>query len=327
MKRSILFTAICTLALAASAQSSLTVSGEIKTGITHGNGGTTPLDGNNADGTVVNDNSSTLSFSGKEDLGGGLYAGFRLTTFVLMDTGGIGGGGILWSSNSTVQLGGSFGELYLGRALTPASLMVLFYDPWYWDGSTAQVGWQIHQANYLSTGFLRTDNTVGYKSPNWGGLSVHLAASSGEKVKGKDLGLSASYKNGGLSLGLGYDKSKGFFQHATDDNMVVLAGAYDFGVVRPMATVTSSKVNGVKYKAYSVALTAPVGASGLFKVGYGHLDDFDTATPEKESLKKLSLGYQHNLSKRTNLYANLSQAKGETRTSNNTFEIGINHNF
>jgi hypothetical protein len=39
------------------------------------------------------------------------------------------------------------------------------------------------------------------------------------------------------------------------------------------------------------------------------------------------LGYQHSLSKRTNLFVNLSSAKGETATATNTTELGIGHSF
>lgn len=330
MKRIAAFLATFAFVLCAQAQSSVTVSGEIKLAVARGNKGTTPLDGTSATGkTSMNDHFSTWGLHGKEDLGGGLYAGFDLVSWFTPDTGATGNSGAYFHAKSVVKVGGQFGELYLGRALTPVSFFALFFDPWYWDGSAAQLGWQIQQANYTSTAFLRTNNTVGYNSPSLGGLSFSMALSPSEKAAGgsNDFGASVKYDGGPLSLGIGYDQSHGFFNSPTKDHVVVLAGAYDFGVVRPMVTMASSKVNGRSYRAFGLAATAPLGASGLLKTSFGHLDDFNTATAAKEALKKVSLGYQHNLSKRTNLFGQVSQAKAQTRTATNTVEIGIDHSF
>ena len=38
-------------------------------------------------------------------------------------------------------------------------------------------------------------------------------------------------------------------------------------------------------------------------------------------------GYQYSLSKRTNLFANISSAKGKTATATNTTELGFYHSF
>lgn len=324
MKHSILFASLCCVGLSAAAQSSVTISGWMQVAAAHGNGGTTPIDGLTANNWAVNDQSSVIDFSGKEDIGGGLYAGFQLRSFVGVDTGAA--SAPFWASRSVVKLGSSWGEIYAGRSLTPASYMVLFADPWYWDGSAAQVGWQIQLANYTSTAYLRTNNTVGYVSPSVGGLTVNLAGSAGEGVKSRDLGGAVNYKQGPVWLGIGYDQGNGFDGTGPTDHVIVVAGAYDFGVVRPMFTVTKSKVEGVSYSAYSVAATAPIGA-GLIKAAYSHLSDWNTATVAEEGLKKFSLGYQYSLSKRTNLFANLTSAKGQTATATNTTELGVYHSF
>lgn len=325
VKRSFLLACLGCAGASAMAQSSVTLSGGIQLAATHGNGGTTPVDGLSAHNWALNDQSSYLDVAGKEDLGGGLYAGFQIRSFVGVDTGSA--SAPFWAARSVVKLGGSWGELYAGRAFTPAAFMVLFADPWYWDGSAAQVGWQIQQANYTSAAYLRTDNTVGYASPSLGGLSVNIAAAAGENVKGKGQGIAANFKQGPLWLGVGYDQGKGFDGAGPDDHLSVAAGAYDFGVVRPLFTYAKSKVNNVAYTAYSVAATAPIGSVGLFKAAYSHLSDWNTATPTEEGLRKVSVGYQHSLSKRTNLFANVSSAKGDTATANRTTELGIGHSF
>jgi predicted porin len=330
MKRIAVLLSTCALMLGAQAQSTVTVSGDIKLAVARGNNGTTPLDGTSAPGKLgMNDHFSTWGLHGREDMGGGLYAGFDLVSWFTPDTGTPGNPGSFFHAKSVVKVGGQFGELYFGRALTPVSFFALFFDPWYWDGSAAQLGWQIQQANYTSTAFLRTNNTVGYNSPSLGGLSFSMALSPSEKAAGgsNDFGASVKYDGGPLSIGIGYDQSHGVSDSPTKDHVVVAAGAYDFGVIRPMLTVASSKVNGRSYKAYGIAATAPLGPSGLLKASFGHLSDFNTATAVDESLKRFSLGYQHNLSKRTNLFGQVSQAKAQTRTATNTVEVGINHGF
>jgi predicted porin len=333
MKRSILSLGLSLLAATAAAQSTVNISGGLKLGVVRVNDGTTPIDGHTggapADSWSMTDYSSALIFSGKEDLGGGLHAGFELATFIGLDTGSSWAdtGGPFWSRRAVVKFGGDFGEVYAGRSLTPAALMSLFADPWYWDASAAQVGWQIHQANYTSTAYVRTNNTLGYVSPTLSGFQLTLAASPSEGVGSRDLGGSLTYTAGPLWLGMAYDQSHGFFNNTTKDDMVVLLGAYDFGVVRPMASYTASEVNGVDYKSYSLALTAPVGDRGLVKAHYSHLDDVNPATVSKEGVRKVGLGYQYALSKRTNLFAQASHAKARTYTARNTLELGIEHGF
>jgi predicted porin len=329
MKRSLTLLSLSLIAATAAAQSSVSISGALKVAVAHGNGGSTPVDGQVAKGWAMNDLSSALIFSGKEDLGGGLHAGFELASFLRVDDGSTWAstGGPFYSRRSVVTLGGSFGEVYLGRSLTPQQLMALLSDPWYWDGSAAHVGWQVQTANYTSTSYIRTNNTVGYVSPNMSGFVLSLAAAPGEGAHSRDVGGSLTYSNGPVWVGVAHDRSHGFFNDATDNSVTTLVGAYDFGVVRPLASYTRSRVNGVSYTGMSLAFTAPVGANGLVKGHVSRLDDFDTSTVAKESLSKLAIGYQHSLSKRTNLFAHYSRAKGEGRTATSAVEFGMEHSF
>jgi hypothetical protein len=94
-----------------------------------------------------------------------------------------------------------------------------------------------------------------------------------------------------------------------------------------MGSFTSSEVNGVDYKSYSLAVTAPVGERGLVKAHLSRLDDVNTATADKEAINKLGVGYQYSLSKRTALFGQISHAKARTYTARNTYEVGIEHGF
>lgn len=325
MKRSILFFSFSALAMAASAQSTVNVSGVLKLSVAHANDGTTPMGEPVEDGTSMRDLSSALIFSGKEDLGGGLYAGFELASFLALDSGTV--RDTFWSRRSVVKLGGSFGEIYAGRSLTPQELMTLLNDPWYWDGSGANIGWDIQQAHYRSNSFIRTNNTIGYVSPSFNGLQVSLAYSLGEGTTKKDVGGSVTYSNGPLSVGIAHDRSHGLDNEGSTDSITTVVGSYDFGVIKPMAHITSTKVNGERYRSFSLAATAPVGANGLVKAHVSRLDDVNTDTDENEALTRVGVGYQHNLSKRTNLFAHVSRSKAKTYTAKNVVELGIEHSF
>jgi len=328
LKHLAFFIALASLAGAASAQSSVTISGFLNVGLARGNNGGTQLDGTSANGKfAMNDLLSNIAFSGKEDLGGGLYAGFELVSFIQVDNGALFVPNTLFSSRSVLKFGGDFGQIYMGRALTPANLQLLYFDPWGWNASSAQVGWQIQTANYTSTSYLRTDNTVGFVSKEMAGFTVSLAHSTGEDKTSNDDGVSIDYKKGPLWLGVGYDQSHGLNNNPAQNHMADFVASYDFGIVKPMFSYTSSKVNNVSYRSYALSAVAPIGRVGTLKAGYGHLNDCACVPGNRAALNKFSLGYQHDLSKRTALFANLSRAKADTLSATNTIELGMQHGF
>jgi predicted porin len=325
MKRTILSIGLLAMAATAAAQSSVNISGVLKVATARANGGTTFIGDDIEKGWSMIDLSSALIFSGKEDLGGGMYAGFELASFLAVDAGTA--RNPYWSRRSVVKLGGSFGEIYAGRSLTPQELMTLLIDPWYWDGSAANMGWHVQQAHYRSSAFIRTNNTLGYVSPAMSGFKLSLAASAGEGGGKRDVGGSLTYDNGPLSLGVAHDRGHGLDNTAPTDHVTTVVGSYDFGVAKPRASFTKSQVNGEGYSSFALAVTVPVGPAGTVMAQYGHLDDADTAVAGKQKLNRFGLGYQHALSKRTNVFAQVSQAKAESFSAKNVAEFGIEHSF
>ena len=105
MKRTILSIGLVAIAATAAAQSSVNISGVLKVSAARANGGTTFIEEGIENGWSMNDLSSALIFSGREDLGGGMYAGFELASFMKMDSGNVwpqvNGGDILAGRNFT----------------------------------------------------------------------------------------------------------------------------------------------------------------------------------------------------------------------------------
>jgi len=317
------------LSLAAAAQSSVTISGAINVDVARGNGGTSPIYGSGgAKMWTVNDIVSHLNIAGKEDLGDGLYAGFNLQHFFLADTGAAANqsANTFWDGQSYVKLGGRLGEIYAGREYSPVFYTAVLSDPWYWDTSLGQIGY-LQFANYFNTGGVRTNNTVGYKSPSLGGVTARLAVSAGEgATTGRDVGGNVDYSKDKLWLSAAADQHKNV-NGVDTDRLVTVAGAYDFGVVRPLALYSQSRVAGVTYSAYSFAVTVPTSGLGSVRAAVSHVSDWNTATPAKDGLTKASLGYLYYLSKRTNIYTTVASAKGDGATRTTAFDVGLSHNF
>lgn len=324
-----------TLALAcwaghSAAQSTVSIYGVVDLGLTRSNNGTSLNPGRGKPGTteMQQGTASRLGFKGREDLGGGLYAGFDLQHRFFADT-GTQDSNAFFKGVSIVTLGNaSWGELYMGREVIPAYYLTCTADPTCWS-FTSQPGQPYAWANYNGSvasdnSGIRRNNSIGWRSPSWGGLSTEIAYAGGEGQRKRSLGWNLQYKQGPVYAALGYDG-------ADDQNrLFIAAGGYDFGVVRPLFTLADAKggPNTPDYRGKSASLTFvfPVSTGRVF-VGAGHLQArAKPADPEVKSTK-IFLGGDHNLSKRTMLYANIGSAKSTGLTRSTAYDVGIRHAF
>ncbi len=338
MKKSLLALAVLgAFAGTASAQSSVTVYGSIDMSVAKSNGGTAPNLGAPGDGigkskawTVQQSNESRLGFRGNEDLGGGLSAQFQIEHRFAPDTGGLPFTFYpFWQGRSFVQLtSAKIGSVYLGRDYTPAFWPAVKSDPFGWDGvGQMSLG---QYANYLTpgTGLVRTDNTVGFKSASFGGLTVQGAIGASEDTgRGRNNGFNVEYAGGPIYAGFGYEKvTKGL----NDGNgLINFALHYNLGFVNLMGYYAQSKTNlgANKHKVYQFGATAPLG-SGLLKAGYYRVDPQGTGNVfYNNNSSKIGLGYDYQLSKRTGLYADLGMAREKTKTNNTSYAFGVKHTF
>jgi predicted porin len=349
MKKSIVALAVLgAFAGAASAQSSVTIYGLLDMSVAKSNGGTAPNAGapGNKAWTVQQSAGSRLGFRGNEDLGGGLSAQFQIEHRFNPDTGGEGNpprtnaapgnntSGSFWQGRSYVQLtSAGTGSVYLGRDYTPAFWPAVKSDPFGWDG-VGQVGGNAW-AGYLSpdatgnfasagNGGVRTSNTVGVKSANFGGLTVQGAVALSEGTGlGRTNGFNVEYSGGPLYAAFGYEKvSKGSFDGRGVTNVAL---HYDLGVAKLMGYYASAKIGAggnTSSKMFSIGALAPVGP-GNVKAVYYRVDPAGA----NNNTSKLGLGYDYALSKRTGLYADLGMGKGDGLTSNTAYAFGVKHTF
>jgi predicted porin len=338
MKKSLLALAVLgAFAGAASAQSSVTIYGLVDMSVAKSNNdGTAPgyapnagAPGNDA-WTVQQSAGSRLGFRGNEDMGGGLSAQFQIEHRFTPDD-GVASTPSFWQGRSYVQITSkAVGSVYMGREYTPAFWPAVKSDPFGWDG-VGQIGSNAW-AGYLApnNGGVRTSNTVGYRSANWGGLTVQAALGLSEASgAGRNNGFNVEYSGGPLYVGVGFETIK---DGANNKNGVVNGAVhYDLGVVKLMGYAVQSKTaNGnTKGNMYSLGLRAPIGA-GVLKAQYFKNNPDKSATPLTNS--KLGVGFDYFLSKRTNVYVDLGRGTGTNAAgvklkTNTAYAVGMKHVF
>lgn len=351
----------------ASAQSSVTIYGVIDLGIQKTNGGTATNPGvvQGFAGKAYHERQSTpsrLGFRGNEDLGGGLSAQFQIEHRFEPDTSQLTNPATFWQGRTYVQLtSAQLGSVYLGREYAPSFWVHVKADPFgevgvgnassglaagfnQFDLATAPV------APLVQAPVVRTSNTVGYKSPSFSGLTAQIAGSLSEASgTGRQYGGNVEYLQGPIWASAGYDKrtrqtavgpvvgSNGFPVNpgttvGNNNSLANIAAAYDFGFVRPVVYYARSKtgLNGnFTNNVWMVGATAPL-VGGKVKAMYYRLDLSDAPgalNVNNNDQKKLGLGYDYPLSKRTNLYADVGYAREQTRSTNKAGAFGITHTF
>ena len=314
-----------------SAQSTVTVYGQLDQGLIKGNGGTATNPGGLGTSeawTLGQASTSRLGFRGNEDLGGGLSTQFQIEHRFNPDTGAVNSANSFWNGRSFIQLTAkALGSVYLGREYTPAYWVQIKSDPFGNDG-VGQAGSAALWGNYATPDAVgngtRASNSVGYKTPDFGGLTAAAAVGLSETTGlGRVQSFNAEYAAGPLYAGLGYEQ----VSDGSNDGRGVLSVAlhYNLGFVKPIAYYAQGKTdaNGdTKAQVVMLGATAPLGA-GVLKAMYFKLDsDIDA-----RDRSKFGLGYNHSLSKRTTLYVDLGQARQTGLTSNTAYALGVKHVF
>ena len=333
MKKSLI--ALAAFAATASfAQSTVTLSGNVKAGVaqTKYSGAATAT--NNGSATGLADGSSRFILSGSEDLGGGLKANFQVDTRYRMDDNGPApSSSPLAGGNTFVGVSGGFGNVQMGKldthycmgsdshgtratALQASSCALLGYvNP---NNSSSATANSIANAS-------RSTNVVRYTAPTLlGGLTLQgtysFAQSSSEGAVGTTSGGNAShfqgvYVAGPLTVGASMWQAKGEDQTTTaartGQKATTIMANYNLGVATIGLTYDTSALRAAAANAAfidtertvtSIPVTVPMGA-GTVLFTYSKAGDTKTGgvTNANTGATLLSVGYDHALSKRTSL--------------------------
>jgi predicted porin len=310
MKKSLLaLAALSAFATAAQAQSSVTISGNLEVSAVSKDTATDGVTNQNTGGSFVG--TPAIKFSGKEDLGGGAYAGFDLQMDVETPTGATNSSTF---TISTVSIGSkSMGEIKAGR------FDVVGRDA----GGVYRYMGDIGRVESSATTGAYAQNNVAYISPSFSGVSFAVSASDAGRTTATDEGervnsalIRGSF--GKLNAAFGTTQTKGAVTAATatapSNTVDMFAAGYDFGIAKvgafymtytDNATTNGSKdVNGMGLNvAFNLAknLDAQVG-----------IQQYENDTDSSKETDMMSIGLKYSMSKRTALYATYQEAKGGT---------------
>ena len=340
-KQLIALAAASLCALGAHAQSSVELSG-----LTDVYVGSMKMAGDADRKSVVNSGGLTTSwfgFKGSEDLGGGLKANFQLTSFIQVDNGTQGrfGGDTFFSRDANVSLSGGFGEVKLGRWMAPNFLPSILTNPLGDSFTFSPLILHMDVPLFNGTGWRATvpsdtgwSNQIAYTTPSLGGFKANLHYQFGEQAGDsgkKNIGANFLYFGGPLTVTGFYERAQisnpgqGTYLGTTKKDWM-LGAAYDFGVVKPYLTYGQVKVDntGDEGKTLQVGASVPLGG-GKVLASWARTK-WEMAASDA-TRKTLTVGYDYNLSKRTDVYAMYMNDKITSYSSGNSFGVGIRHRF
>jgi predicted porin len=333
--------ALALLAGGAQAQSSVQILGTVDVFA-----GSLKLAGDAGRRTVVNSGGMTTSwfgFKGTEDLGGGLRANFALTSFFQADSGNPGrfGGDPFFSRDANVGLSSSsLGSLAIGRALAPNFLPTILFNPFGDSFTFSPLVLHNNVGLFNATGWGSTtpsdtgwSNEILYTTPSFGGLTANIHYQLGEQPGSAgphNFGLNLLYFNGPFA-------ATGFYERddisnpntpapfATNDTKSdwMLGASYDFKVVKLFATYGRawSDVALPNTKTASLGASVPIGAGNLL-AGFARSERSTGA-----DRRTLTVGYDYNLSKSTDVYLNVMRDSVTAFNSGTSFGAGVRKRF
>jgi predicted porin len=343
----------------AMAQSSVTISGVVDVGVNSSSG----LNFGTGIGTVHTTSmvgggleTSYLEFAGSEDLGDGMKSGFALGTFFQPNSGADGrtflGAGAqadtFFSRDANVWLSGSAGKVTLGRQISPMYLSTLLFDPFGGSFDFSPIVYQTY-ATYSAGNTLSADtgysNAISYSTPDFSGLSAtFLYSLSGESGTKGSFSANALYFHGPLAATVAYENTTvgninandtfalgGAYPVGTTENTFKAGISYDFNPVKVFFQADRNSTDvphlaNLALDTYQIGATVAAG-QGSILAAYAH-------TNGSADHKTFSIGYDYNMSKRTDLYtaymndkaAGFVDAVGNSYT-NTSFSVGIRHHF
>ena len=268
---------------------------------------------------------SRLGFSVKEDLGDGLSAFAVIEDGLNLDDGSKTAQGRKY----VLGLSGGFGAVALGRQTTP------FEDFYTKNFHTMDSAFEGMKTGGRAAGYahsIRVDNSLRYDSPNWDGFTASAIVGLGENKTAtvratQTTSLSARYAHGPLIVGLAYQKDQAQAgAQVNSKTNTVLAGSYDFGVLKMNAGFNNAKQSNLaaKEKAYNLGVVVPLGAfSVLAELGQSKVSNGGIKT------QSYGLEGRYALSKRSTLYVGAGQAKQKNVANavDRNIGFGMRHTF
>lgn len=304
---------------------------------------------------------SYWSVAGIEDLGGGLTAGFKLGAFYRIDSGDAGrySGDNYFARDANVSLSGGWGTLSLGRSSAPNFLPTVLFNPFgdsfafsplVLHSAVAPVGFA-YSTNTADTGW---SNQIVYSTPSFGGLRANLHYQFGEQSSSglrdaNNHGIDLWYSAGPLALVAYYERAQianpaGTSLIANGDTRKsgMLGASYDFQWAKFFLTYGEARreLSDESSKTLQVGVSAPLGGGRLAAsvaqtrrevpvyLELAVLPGWTLESGAQATRRSTAtIGYDHFLSRRTDLYANVMHDRASDVNSGTSFGVGVRHRF
>jgi predicted porin len=350
MKKSLVFLAALAAVGTASAQSNVTVYGQVDLGLRQTSGSTSNgvavVKGGNDTLQMDKNHSSRFGFKGEEDLGGGLKASFQLESQFLADTGALKTSTLMFERQANVGLSGGFGTVKFGRTkgLVDDIAGWPLTDPFNNDGVVGDTTTTVVRAGVSQS---RVSNAITYFSPAFSGFKAQAQYILSE-VKDLDAGAEFAllYEDGPFAMHAAYERpvqtaagaTPTAAEMGTKPEIFTFGGGYTFGA----AKVTAAYFSGDPKKYLAPGSVDPgLGKNKGFLIGLNYAIGggdakfvYASSKNDKYDLAKVfGIGYDYHLSKRTDVYAYLGKSDLPTvaditkAASVNAYQFGVSHKF
>ena len=276
-----------------------------------------------------------------EDLGSGLRAYANIESGFNLDDGSPADATRTFNRQAYVALGHKeFGDLRIGRQDTIARTLAAFYDP----SDKGQI--KIDEAGLYEPFGQRTDNTVAYLSPSFGGFQLLANVAAGEGApNARYQGIAGTFRSGPIAAAISYEE---FHQDDSYNKAFSIGGNYDFGFAKLFAayqktdepgsrggtplSVTKSGVGPQEVDDkdfWTVGASVPLG-NIVILANYSEADH-DLVGGGSADLKKAGIAVEYSLSKRTMLYSAYTYRGGDMAdrlaAQQELTALGIRHTF
>lgn len=304
----------------------------------------------------VSDQSSMIVISAKEDLGGGMYAGFVMDNRTAPDVNTVAATGAnnnTWAGgNSNVHLGGNWGRVSLGRQDLHYGTAIESYKAYTLQNILSNGVFSQVSGNAIAVA-SRTPNVIMYDSPNMSGFSARLAVSTAWRAtegtgvraagaadpgKGSAATLALNYANGPIKAGYSYwrgttEGGKGATAATSDQRGDTLQFGYTF----PMGLAigigwNKSKLENTGGTSGRTAWMLPVSYTfGANQVAFTYAKAGNTGTGAtgvvsgaNTGATAYTLAYGYSLSKRTNVGVSYSKLDNKSAATYDLFGLAAN---
>jgi predicted porin len=274
---------------------------------------------------------------GSEDLGGGVKAVFQLEQFFQPDNGRAGRNPADpsgFSRSGWIGLAGRFGQLSVGRHTSQYFVSMQMVNPFVASVNFSPLVVQSYMPAFGGTviGDTVWSNAIQYAAPEVRGLSTVLVYAPGE-VAGRpgvyNAGIHLRYRRTALHAVLSAQRVRTAAVAPSSGQQAYLAGlAYDSGRAKWHAALQATENDGtrVRSRTWQLGSALPAGPAGTILAAWSRtrVDNPAIATDAHDTA---ALGYDHNLSRRTDLYLIYLYDHVARRTGGNSLALGMRHAF